>query len=100
SVFAPTEAMSLSEFLSPDSLPGMNRDPAVQSCGGRMWCGSVTPQVQGGGLRLANLPRVFFENLRPLRTRYGDGLLVAAVLGAVISAAVRPLLLVTTVSYV
>ena len=92
-----TQAMELEEFWTPAAAATHIRP---QSCGGKLWCSGVIEGVQGGGLRATNLPRVLPENLRQIRSMYGDALLGAAAFGALLSTITSPVLFVATVPYV
>src|SRR5207249_11872158 len=63
------------------------------------WRGGTLLPVQGGGLRLENLPRVLPENILHLRASYGDVLLALAVWGALLALLQRPMLFLATVPY-
>ena len=57
------------------------------------------PPVQGGGLRLGNLPRTLPGNVRYLRNAFGNVIILLAILGAVAALVTNRLLFVVTVPY-
>jgi hypothetical protein len=64
------------------------------------WRGGTLQAVQGGGLRLENLPRVLPQNLGFLRQAYGDVLLGLAVWGAALALLWRRALFLAAVPYI
>ena len=94
--FRPAQAMEVEEFFSPvasDTSP-------VADPGRWTWHGGAWTQVQGGGLRLANLGTTLPENIAELRRTYGDFLLALAAWGALLAFASHRTLFVATVPYV
>ena len=85
--FRSTQGMELDQFLAP--LPRSEPTPAGGAVGypSPGWHGGTTSDVQGGGLRLANLRRTLPANLAFL------------VWGGVVALMVRPLVFVTAVPY-
>jgi hypothetical protein len=65
----------------------------------RGWRGGTSVQVQGGGLRLANLATTLPGNWRLLLSAYTPLLFAVAVWGAVVATVMRPLLAVAALSY-
>jgi len=57
------------------------------------------PPVQGGGLRLRNLPRTLPGNVRYLRNAFGSVIILLAILGAVTALAANRLLFLVAVPY-
>ena len=88
----PTQGMEIEDVLG--SLPAA-RPGSVSG-----WHGGTTTQVQGGGLKLRNLPGVLPGYLRLISQVYGPVLLGLAVWGTVLATIVRPVLLRTVVPYV
>jgi hypothetical protein len=64
------------------------------------WHGGTITQVQGGGLRLRNLPRTLPQQLSLLRDAYGDVFLAVAVWGALLALWLRPLVFLASVPYI
>jgi hypothetical protein len=64
------------------------------------WIGGTMEAVQGGGLKLANLPTVLPGNFNLLRSAYGDVLLGVALLGALVALVQRRMLFCAAVPYV
>ncbi|TMB21333.1 MAG: hypothetical protein E6J71_08335 [Deltaproteobacteria bacterium] len=97
--FRSTQGMELDQFLAP--LPRSEPTPAGGAVGypSPGWHGGTTSDVQGGGLRLANLPRTLPANLAFLIEAYTPALLAAVVWGGVVALMVRPLVFVTAVPY-
>jgi hypothetical protein len=65
----------------------------------RGWRGGTFEEVQGGGLRLANLATTFPGNWRLLLRAYSPLLFFVAVWGAVVATVMRPMLAAAAVSY-
>jgi hypothetical protein len=63
------------------------------------WHGGTMRYVQGGALKVANLPTVLPGNLRKLRAAYGVVLLGGAAVGVIVGAVLRPVLVVAAVPY-
>jgi len=63
------------------------------------WHGGTKRFVQGGGLRIENLPRVLPGNLRKIYNGYGGMLLGAAGLGLVVTMILRPIFAAAMVPY-
>ena len=97
--FRSTQGMELDQFLAP--LPRSEPTPAGGAVGypSPGWHGGTTSDVQGGGLRLANLRRTLPANLAFLIEAYTPALLAAVVWGGVVALMVRPLVFVTAVPY-
>lgn len=96
-----TQGMELEEFLpaaspAPVPTPPVSGTVSYPSPG---WRGGTATQVQGGGLKLANLRRILPANLAQLKDAYGPLLLGAAVWGVVVAAILRPMLALLAVSY-
>jgi hypothetical protein len=97
----PTQGMELEAFWQTSTATdGSSPVPASPVRRVRLWRGTTVTQVQGGGLRFVNLPKVLPDQLGQVRRIYGDVLLGAAILGALLSLAVRPRLFLVTVPYV
>jgi hypothetical protein len=88
--------MEMQNFVSSAPVPPTTAPagPMVARVGfpSGAWHGGTLSAVQGGGLQLANLPRVLPEMIVLLRAGYGDVLLGLAVWGAVLALFRRPLL--------
>jgi len=98
SPFRPTQGMEIPIFnprptAPPPLKPRIGFPPGA-------WRGSTTFAVQGGGLRLAHLPKTLPGNIEIIRAYYGDLMLMVALLGALIAAFRRRTLFVATVPYI
>jgi len=99
--FRPTQAVEIERFFQkpgaavapPAGDPRVGYPPPG-------WHGGTVEAVQGGGLRLSNLPRTLPGNLALLRSAYGDLMLAVAIWGAVVAFFQRRVLCVLAVSYV
>ena len=99
----PTQSMETRAFLAVDGPPTPSPSGAPEErvgfpSGG--WRGGTIMQVQGGGLRLANLRRTLPSTLALLRDGYGWLFVVAAVWGTAIAFVVRPAVAVAALAYV
>ena len=96
-----TQGMEVQSFLAAPSPPTAERaaQPRVGSPSGAPWRGGTVSPVQGGGLRLANLPHMLPANVALMRATYGDVLLALALWGAVVALVQRQVLFLTTVPY-
>ena len=96
-----TQGMEVQSFLAAPSPPTAERaaQPRVGSPSGAPWRGGTVSPVQGGGLRLANLPQMLPANVALVRATYGDVLLALALWGAVVALVQRQVLFLTTVPY-
>jgi hypothetical protein len=95
----PTQGMEVQGFLeAAPPPPPMAAEPRTGYPPGA-WRGGVWGAVQGGGLRLAHLPRTLPGNVGLLRGAYGDVLLGVAVLGALLALVQRRLLFLAAVPY-
>jgi hypothetical protein len=96
----PTQGMEIEQFLPAARAP--QPDPAGAQVGypPGAWRGGTFEPVQGGGLRLSNLPRTLPGNVRLVRSAYGDLLLVLAAWGAVLALLRRRLLFLVAVPYI
>ncbi|HWP65035.1 MAG TPA: hypothetical protein VNO26_03870 [Candidatus Limnocylindria bacterium] len=88
--FVPTQGVELKRLFVPPK-------PAVQPAvpGAKVgyppgWRGGTIERVQGGGLRLSNLPRTLPGNLEKIQDGYGPLLLAFAGLGAAVGLYLRP----------
>jgi len=63
------------------------------------WHGGTVAPVQGGGLRLGNLPQMLPANVALLRKAYGDVLLALALWGALVALVQRRVLFLAAVPY-
>jgi len=63
------------------------------------WRGGTTRFVQGGALKVSNLPAVLPGNLRKIQHAYGNVLLGAAAIGVLVAAILRPVLVVAALPY-
>ena len=97
SAFRPTQGMEIQHFLT-TSAASTAPEPPPGAALARVgfppgaWHGGTGTAVQGGGLRLANLPRVLPANIELLRVAYGDVLLGLAIWGAFLALVQRRLL--------
>jgi hypothetical protein len=99
--------MELDRFLpdappTPPAGPERAAAPASESRVGyasAAWQGGTQYGVQGGGVRLSNLPTTLPGNIALLREAYGDTLLGLAVVGAVLALVQRPALFLTAAPY-
>ena len=107
SALRPTQGMELDRFL-PDTppAPATTPEPAPAPAGeGRVgyaptaWQGGTQFGVQGGGVRLKNLPNTLPGNIALLRDAYGDTLVGLAVVGALLALVQRRALFLTAVPY-
>ena len=106
SALRPTQGMELDRFL-PDTppAPAATPEPAPPPGEGRVgyvsaaWQGGTQYGVQGGGVRLSNLPKTLPGNIALLREAYGDTLLGLAVAGALLALVQRRALFLTAVPY-
>ena len=103
SALRPTQGMELDNLLPapPDEAsaptpPTGNARVGYPSAG---WTGGTKYGVQGGGVRLANLPQTLPGIIALLRQAYGDTLLGLAVLGALLAMVQRRTLFLTAVPY-
>jgi hypothetical protein len=108
----PTQGMELKNFLpglgddvsAADPPPALADPPPAQVARAAYppgaWRGGTHEAVQGGGLRLSNLPRILPGNVRLLRGAYGDVLLGVALWGAVVAFLRRRLVLLVVGPYV
>jgi hypothetical protein len=89
--FVPTQAVELKRFFMPDDAGAAQPEvPGVRVGYPPGWRGGVVENVQGGGLRLANLRTTLPGNLERIRQSYGPFLLTLAGVGAVVGLLVRP----------
>ena len=97
-----TQAMELDGFAgdAPAAVPPAETDGGRLGYPSPVWHGGTILQVNGGGLSLRHLPRTFVGHLEFLRDAYGPAFLVAAVVGAVVALALRPLVFFVVVPYV
>ena len=101
SPFRPTQGMEVQLFPSnapPPPLP----PPPLPRIGypSGAWHGGTVTSVQGGGLRLVNIPRVLPGIIGLLRAPYGDVILGLAVWGAIVALVRRRLLFLAAVPYI
>jgi len=96
-----TQGMEVQSFLAAHSPPTAERpaQPRVGSPSGAPWRGGTVSAVQGGGLRLANLPQMLPANVALLRATYGDVLLALALWGAFVALVQRRVLFLAVVPY-
>ncbi len=100
----PTQGMEVQDFL-PSAAPTQPPTPTPPAGGPGVgypsgaWKGGTAQAIQGGGLRLDNLPRILPGNLRLLRSAYGDVLLWVGIWGAVVALLQRRILFFATVPY-
>jgi hypothetical protein len=107
SALRPTQGMEIEHFFTTSSAsaaspaPAAPAGPALARVGfpPGAWHGGTGAPIQGGGLRLANLPRVLPLNITLLRDAYGDLLLGVAIWGAVLALLQRRLLFLGPVTY-
>jgi len=100
SPFRPTQGMEVQNFLPSAQAEPMGTAIARVGFPPGAWRGGTAFQVQGGALRLANLPIVLPGNIALLRDAYGDLLLWLAIWGAVLAAIQRRMLFLAAVPYV
>ncbi len=95
-----TQGMEAQDFFTAPAPPAADPpgEPRVGYPPGA-WRGGTLSPVQGGGLRLENLPQVLPENLAHLRAAYGDALLALAAWGALLALLQRRLLFLAAVPY-
>ena len=99
--FRPTQGMEIGGVAAATPTP----PPAEQTVLARIgypsgaWHGGVTGAVQGGGLRLANLPTTLPGNVKFFRETYTDVLIGLALWGAVIAFLRHRMLFLTAVPY-
>ncbi len=91
------EAESL--FAAAAKSPGADGAGVRAGPGGPTWHGGTGEAVEGGGLRLANLPRTLPAYLGFLRGAYGDGLLGIGAWGALIALARRRVVFLVAAPY-
>jgi 4-amino-4-deoxy-L-arabinose transferase-like glycosyltransferase len=94
----PTQGMEIDRFLPGSGTPAPNATSGVGFPPGA-WRGGTLDTVQGGGLRLENLPHILPGNISLLRQAYGDLLLGIALWGACLAFVRRRLLFLATVPY-
>jgi hypothetical protein len=106
SMFRPTQGMEIENFWTTASAagspePAVPAGPVLARVGfpSGAWYGGTGSAIQGGGLRLANLPVILPLNLGILRGAYGDLLLGIAIWGAVLALFQRRLLFLGPVVY-
>ena len=106
--FRPTQGMEIQHFLtfSSESVasspgPAGPAGPALARVGfpPGAFHGGTGSAIQGGGLRLVNLPRVLPSNIQLLRSAYGDLLLAVAIWGALLALAQRRVLFLGPATY-
>ena len=95
----PTQGMEIDEFLKPALRSESSPAGGAVGYPSPGWHGGAWSDVQGGGLRLANLPRTLPANLTFLTEAYTPPLLAAVLWGAVVAFMMRPLVFVTAVPY-
>ena len=97
----PTQGMEIQDFVQlPWSQPPVWGRPAARvGYPPGAWLGGTYAPVQGGGLKLSNLPDILPGNVRHFRDAYGDVLLGLALLGAVVAMMQRTALFVAAVPY-
>jgi hypothetical protein len=89
----PTQGVELKNFFrQPATAPRVGYPPGA-------WRGGIMEEVQGGGLSLRNVPTTLPDILAMLRNAYGEALLGATLLGAVLAAVRRRLLFAAVVPY-
>jgi len=95
-----TQGMEVQSFFAAPAPPTAEppAEPRVGYPSGAWHGGTVSP-VQGGGLRLANLPHMLPANVAALRAAYGDVLLALALWGALVALVQRRVLFLATVPY-
>jgi hypothetical protein len=105
--FAPTQGMELQHFLSraaptPSPIVVAEADEPERRVGypSPGWHGGTLTSVQGGGLRLANLPDVLPRNLMMLRESYGYVCIGLAIWGVVVAFVLHPVFFAAAVPYV
>jgi hypothetical protein len=112
SAFRPTQGMEADQFLGPANAGGGPRpttplpappapapqEPRVGYPPGA-WQGGTAFTVQGGGLRLANIPQTLPGIIGLLRGYYGDVILGLAIWGAVVAFLLRRMLFLAAVPY-
>ncbi len=87
-------------FPAPSETPADDTDPnAKLGYPSRGWRGGTIEAVQGGGLRLGNLPKTLPGNWQLLLRAYTPLLFGVAVWGAVVAAVLRPVLAAAALSY-
>jgi len=87
--FRPTQGMEIGSFAAATPTPPDNDAPTHATMArigypSGAWYGGVTGAVQGGGLRLANLPTTLPGNVKFFRQTYTDVLIGLALWGAVV----------------
>jgi 4-amino-4-deoxy-L-arabinose transferase-like glycosyltransferase len=103
SPFRPTQGMEIRDFLPAQARPAPEASPPAPRVGfpsAAPWRGGTVSPVQGGGLRLDNLPKVLPGMIeRGFRKPYGDLFLALAIWGALVALVQRRLLFVAAVPY-
>src|SRR6185369_6164412 len=89
-----TQGMEIQDFLGTPAVA----PPGVGFPSGA-WQSGMSPIVQGGGMRLDNLPLTLPGNLLAIRLSYGDPLLLLALWGIVLAALQRRLLCLVVLPY-
>ena len=103
----PTQAMEVERFFEKPGAAAPAPPPAPPTAGGPRvgypppgWHGGTAEAVQGGGLRLSNLPSTLPGNVGLLRSAYGDLMLAVAIWGVLVALVQRRALFVVAVPYV
>jgi hypothetical protein len=96
-----TQGMEVESFFTTPGTTSAPEVPGAPRVGypPGAWRGGTLSPVQGGGLRLQNLPLVLPQNVAQLRTAYGDVLLALSVWGALLALFQRRMLFLATVPY-
>ena len=103
--FVPTQSMELNAVFGEKNPWQRSAAEPPQRLATRVgypspgWHGGTMRYVQGGALKVSNLPEVLPGNLRKIRSAYGDVLLGAAAIGVIVAAVMRPVLVVAAVPY-
>jgi hypothetical protein len=88
--FVPTQGVELKRLFVPNTPVVQPKVPGARVGYPPGWRGGTLERVQGGGLRLSNLPKTLPGNLAMIQKDYGLLLLALAGLGAVVGLYLRP----------
>jgi hypothetical protein len=98
--FVPTQGVELRRlFLPADAGAAPPEPPGVKIGYPPGWRGGTIEPVQGGGLRLSNLPTTLPGNLAKIQQGYGPVLLALAAWGVVVGLYLRPAFTAAFVAY-
>lgn len=88
--FVPTQGVELKRLFVPNTPVVQPKIPGTRVGYPPGWRGGTIDRVQGGGLRLAHLPKTLPGNLAQIQKAYGPLLLALVGLGAVVGLYLRP----------